>query len=49
MKVGTIITVYKGGKRDECNPNSSRANTLSSCVLKLFEKVLLRRLENNTS
>ena len=49
MKVGTIITVYKGGKKDKRNPNSYRAITLSSCILKLFEKVLLRRLENNTS
>ena len=44
MKVGTIITVYKGGKKDKRNPNSYRAITLS-CILKLFEKVLLRRLE----
>jgi len=25
MKVGTIITVYKGGKKDERNTNSYRA------------------------
>ena len=49
MKVGTIITVYKGGKKDKRNPHSYRAITLSSCILKLFEKVLLRRLESNIS
>jgi len=49
MKVGTIITVYKGGKKVKRNPHSYRAITLSSCILKLFEKVLLRRLESNIS
>ena len=34
MKVGTIITVYKGGKKDKRNPNSYRAITLSSYIYK---------------
>ena len=34
MKVGTIIAVYKGGQKDKRNPNSYRAITLSSFILK---------------
>jgi len=42
MKVGTIITVYKGGKKDKRNPNSYRAITLSSYI---YIKVLFRRIQ----
>ena len=42
MKRGIIITLYKGGNKKKNDPNSYRAITLSSVVLKLYEKVLLK-------
>ena len=41
MKRGIIITLYKGGNKKKNDPNSYRAITLSSVVLKLYEKVIL--------
>ena len=44
MKVGIIIPLYKGGTKRKDNPDSYRAITLTSCVLKLFERLLLSRI-----
>ena len=41
MKRGIIITLYKGGNKKKNDPNSYRAITLSSVILKLYEKVIL--------
>ena len=44
MKIGIIITLYKGGGKRKDDPNSYRAITLTSSVLKLFERILLKRI-----
>ena len=44
MKVGIIITLHKGGSKRKDDPDSYRAITLTSCVLKLFERILLNRI-----
>ena len=44
MKVGVIITLFKGGKKRKDDPNSYRAITLTSTLLKLYERVLHNRL-----
>ena len=44
MKVGIIIPLYKGGTKRKDNPDNYRAITLTSCVLKLFERLLLSRI-----
>jgi hypothetical protein len=49
MKKGTIITLYKGGKKDKTDPNSYRAITLSSVFIRLYESVLLHKLETDKS
>ena len=41
MKRGIIITLYKGGNEKKNDPNSYRAITRSSVILKLYEKVIL--------
>ena len=43
MKEGIIITVHEGGKKSKTDPNNYRAITLSSAILKLFEKLLLEK------
>lgn len=44
MKIGIIVTVYKGGNKRKDDPSSYRAVTLTSSLLKLYERVLLNRL-----
>ena len=44
MKIGIIITLYKGGKKRKDDPNSYRAITLTSSILKLFERLLYKRI-----
>ena len=44
MKVGIIIPLYKGGSKRKDDPDSYRAITLTSCVLKLYERILLKRI-----
>ena len=44
MKIGIFITLYKGGGKRKDDPNSHRAITLTSSVLKLFERILLKRI-----
>ena len=45
LKKGIIITLHKGGRKSKSDPNNYRAITLSSCILKLFERILLQRAE----
>lgn len=44
MKIGILVTLYKGGNKRKDDPNSYRAITLTSSVLKLFERILLKRI-----
>ena len=46
MKIGIIITLYKGGGKRKDDPNSYRAITLTASVLKLFERILLKRISS---
>ena len=46
MKTGNIITLHKGGNKRQDDPANYRAITLSSCILKLFEAVVLNRCES---
>ncbi|MCG8048280.1 MAG: reverse transcriptase family protein, partial [Candidatus Thiodiazotropha endolucinida] len=49
MKKGIIITLHKGGRKSKKDPNNYRAITLTSSVLKLFERILLSFIENTLS
>ena len=44
MKVGIIIPLYKGDTKGKDDPDSYRAIALTSCVLKLFEWLMLMRI-----
>ena len=46
LKLGTIVTLHKGNGKRKDIPNNYRAITLSSSILKLYEKLLLGRLQN---
>ena len=45
MKRGVIITLFKGGNKRKDDPDNYRALTLSSVILKLFERILLTRIQ----
>lgn len=47
MKKGVIVTLYKGGNKKKTDPNSYRAISLCSVILKLYEKVLLSFIEHD--
>lgn len=47
MKQGVIITLFKGGNKRKDDPNNYRAITLTSSVLKLFERILYSRLSTS--
>ena len=47
MKKGSIITLHKGGNKSKRDPNNYRAITLSSVLLKLYERVILTRIEQS--
>lgn len=47
MKNGVIVTLYKGGNKKKTDPNSYRAISLCSVILKLYEKVLLSFIEQD--
>ena len=49
LKQGIIITLHKGGQKSKTNPNNYRAITLSSSLLKPFERILLERVEASIS
>ena len=44
MKRGIIATLFKGGNKDKRNPNSYRAISLCSTVLKVYEKIILQKI-----
>ena len=44
MKRGIIVTLFKGGRKKKDEPSSYRAITLSSAILKLYERLLLSRI-----
>ena len=46
LKYGIIITLHKGGRKSKTDPNCYRAITLSSAILKLFERILLEKVQN---
>jgi hypothetical protein len=45
MRKGMIIPLYKGKNKDKCNPANYRGITLTSTIGKVFERLLLERLE----
>ena len=47
MKKGSIITLQIGGNKSKRDPNNYRAITLSSVLLKLYERVLLTRIKQS--
>ena len=47
MKRGTTITLHKGSRKRKDVPKSYRAITLSCVILKLYERILLHRLESS--
>ena len=49
MKRGVIVTLFKGGGKDRKGPNSYRAISLTSCILKLFEKLSLTIMQTKAS
>lgn len=46
LKVGKIISLYKGEKKDKCDRTNCRDITLTFVVSKLLEKIVLSRIEN---
>ncbi|MES9879927.1 MAG: reverse transcriptase domain-containing protein, partial [Sedimenticola sp.] len=49
MKRGKIITLHKGGKKRKDDPNNYRAITLSSTILKVFERILYNKIIDSNS
>ena len=47
LKKGIIVTLHKGGGKPKDDPRNYRAITLSSCILKLYESVLLKEIKCN--
>jgi len=47
LKQGIIITLHKGGRKRKDEPNSYRAITLTSVILKIYENVLLNRCKHD--
>ena len=47
LKQGVIITLHKGGRKSKKDPDNYRAITLTSSILKLFERLILRLLYVN--
>ena len=47
FKTGKIITVYKSKNKDKYNPVNYRGITLTSLLSKLFEKIVLKGIENS--
>ena len=45
MKVGTIITLFKGGNKLRTDPNNYRAITLSSVFIRVYENILIKRID----
>ena len=47
FKHGLIITLHKGAGKSFSNPDNYRAISLLPSIAKIFEKILLNRLENS--
>lgn len=47
FKVGKIIFIYKGKNKDKCDFINYRGIILIFVVSKLFEKIILLRIEND--
>ena len=47
LKQGVIITLHKGGRKSKKDPNNYHAISLTSSILKVFERLILPMLENN--
>ncbi len=48
MKRGLIVTLHKGGNKRKDDPNNYRAITLSSCILKLYERLILEKITSQS-
>ena len=46
LKHGLIIPLHKGNNKSKSDPNNYRAITLTSSIGKLYEKIILSRIEN---
>ena len=49
LKQGIIITLHKGGRKSKTDPNNYRTITLSSVLLKVFERIILEMVEASLS
>lgn len=49
MKLGVIVTLYKGGNKRKDLPASYRAISLTSVILKVFESVIMARCTEKIS
>ncbi|MES9883123.1 MAG: reverse transcriptase family protein [Sedimenticola sp.] len=49
MKHGIVITLHKGGRKRKDDPNNYRGITLSSCLLKLYERLIYLRIYKERS
>jgi len=49
FKHGLIVTLHKGKEKHPTDPNSYRTISLISVVAKLFEKLLMKRIENTSA
>jgi hypothetical protein len=47
LKRGKIITLHKGGNKKHDDPNSYRAISLTSSILKVYEIILLRECKTH--
>ena len=45
LKKGLIITLFKGGRKRKDEPSSYRAISLSTVILKLYESILMDRIQ----
>ncbi|MES9880604.1 MAG: reverse transcriptase family protein [Sedimenticola sp.] len=48
MKRGLIVTLHKGGNKRKDDPNNYRAITLSSSILKLYERLILEKITSES-
>ncbi|KAK3093161.1 hypothetical protein FSP39_012054 [Pinctada imbricata] len=48
FKSGVIIPIYKGKNKDKTMPSNYRGITLTSAIGKVFEKVIMNRIQNSS-